>query len=158
MLLLIRDWKELQSEVERVRTELENNGNKEHNSHQQPIKSFGKIIAGVKGPFGIITLIAIIAAVGVLAYTNTNQPKRINSRKESSPTISPKKSSVKGIIVSGKKIPLSEIYVGAGSDCDSPHYHALNHKAAKTLDGTFVSDPGGCGFGKVKDVAVVDIE
>jgi len=48
--------------------------------------------------------------------------------------------------------------VGHGPDCDSPHYHGLSEVSVKTTDGSLMTDPGGCGFGKVKDVSVIDVQ
>jgi len=148
LLLLIKSWKELRNEVERVKTELEHK-----NTQQGQVKSFGKIIAGAKGPFGVITIVALVIAGGIFYY-NSHQKNQVTPQVAGSTT----NRSIQGIIAEGKKIPLSEIYIGHGTDCDSPHFHAKNHMTARALDGTIVSDPGGCGFGKAKDVAVVDIQ
>ena len=65
------------------------------------------------------------------------------------------------IIVRGKKVPLAQVHVGTGPECDSeanqiPHYHA-NAGSVTALDGAVLSDPGGCGYGKVRDIPVEEV-
>lgn len=71
------------------------------------------------------------------------------------------KEKIKVIIVHGKKVPLAQVHVGTGPECDSeanqiPHYHA-NAGSVTALDGAVLSDPGGCGYGKVRDVPVEEV-
>jgi hypothetical protein len=68
---------------------------------------------------------------------------------------------IKVIVVNGKKVPLEQVHVGKGPECDSeqnqlPHYHA-NAGSVTALDGTVTPDPGGCGYGKVRDVPVEEV-
>ena len=70
LLFFIRSFKELQSEIARVRSELADRN--ESKSSQEQMASFGKIAAFSKGPFGIITLGAILAA-GIFIYLGNNQ-------------------------------------------------------------------------------------
>lgn len=69
---------------------------------------------------------------------------------------------IKVIIVQGKKVPIAQVHVGKGPEClfengkEAPHYHA-NQGEVTALDGTVLKDPGGCGYGKVKDVPVEDV-
>lgn len=58
-LLLLQFWKDLKSEVERVKNELE----KAQQSGGSHVGAFGKILGLAKGPLGIITLIAVVAVV-----------------------------------------------------------------------------------------------
>ncbi|GEM_PF-2531928 len=153
LLFFIKNLNELKSEIARVEKELETA--QQNNSSRQQAMSSGKIIHFAKGPFGIVTLVAVVI-VGIVIFTNSIKTKQNETIKPT--TVVAPQVAVKGIIVNGKKIPLSEIYVGTGNDCDSSHYHALNHVAVKALDGSTVSDPGGCGFGRVRDVSVVDIQ
>ncbi len=72
------------------------------------------------------------------------------------------KEKIKVIVVRGKKVPLSQVHVGKGPECDSeanqiPHYHA-NLSSVTALDGTVIPDPGGCGYGKVQQVPVEEVE
>jgi len=72
------------------------------------------------------------------------------------------KEKVKVIISGGKKIPISQVHVGKGPECDSeanqiPHYHA-NAGSVTALDGAVIPDPGGCGYGKVPQVPVEEVE
>ncbi|QQG38292.1 MAG: hypothetical protein HYS26_01955 [Candidatus Kaiserbacteria bacterium] len=72
------------------------------------------------------------------------------------------KEKIKVIVVLGRKIPLSQVHVGKGSDCteggkEMPHYHA-NDGSATALDGTVVQDNDGCGYGMVKNIPVEDAE
>ena len=124
------------------------------------IASTGRIVAVAKGPFGIITLSAILI-VGVLTVISsqdeTKEVPKVPSQvlSEMSDDNSNK---IQVIIVDTKKIPLSEVRVVSGPDCDSDHYHAVNHISVKALDGSIVLDPESCGFGKVKETEIVDIE
>jgi hypothetical protein len=73
------------------------------------------------------------------------------------------KTKIKVIVVGTKKIPLSEVHVGKGPECDSelnqiPHWHANSPAGAKAIDGSIVTDPGGCGYGKVQNVPVEEVE
>ncbi len=150
-LFLFQSLKDLQGEIKRVQNELENNSS--YRSPQEQVRRFGRLITGAKGAFGVVTIIAV-AIVGFMIITNIHQTKPAEKQVAGAAT---GKTSIKGIIVNGKKIPLGALYIGYGPDCDSPHYHAINEKA-QALDGSIVQDPGGCGFGRVKDVAVVDIQ
>ncbi|MEK7649859.1 MAG: hypothetical protein AAB367_02790 [Patescibacteria group bacterium] len=68
LLLLIRFWKDLGSEIKRVEAELNTPGGE----HALSQKSFwGKIFAAAKGPMGIITIVAVGAAV-TLQATSVN--------------------------------------------------------------------------------------
>ncbi len=63
------------------------------------------------------------------------------------------------ILFGDKQIPLSELHIGQAHipHCDSPHYHAITGRVT-ALDGTVLQDPGDCGFGKVKDVKIIEVE
>lgn len=163
LLLFIQSWRQLQGEVQRVQHELESNDQKDaknSRSSQQQIVHVAKIIKYAKGPFGIITLAAVVI-VGVSLFLNSKN----SSIKTSTPVLSPTQAipthgpKIQVIIFNGKQIPLSQLYIGHVHlpNCDSPHYHAING-IATALDGTVLQDPGNCGFGKVKDVPVVDVE
>lgn len=144
LLLFIRFWKDLKSEVERVKLELER-------GNQTGKQDMGKITAFAKGPFGIITVLAIIIVVGTSIFLS-------GSSKDQTETPTPAKPKIKVIEFQGKKIALTELTVGVGPECDQePHYHAKDHNLAKALDGTLVSDPGGCGYGKVSQVRVLEM-
>ncbi len=149
LLLFIRTWKQLASEVERVRAEVEKMGEQE--SVKEKATSVSKLVGLAKGPFGIITVIALLIAGGFIL---------INGQRSSVPTQrvtslpSPPKTKV--IIFNDKKIPVSGLRVGEGPECEGPHYHANDGTATRSLDGSLVPDPGGCGYGKVSEVEVVE--
>jgi hypothetical protein len=70
---------------------------------------------------------------------------------------------IKAIQYNGKYIPLSEVHVGKGDHYDSKedsyaHYHSNNGSFSLATDGSKVPDNTGCGYGKVKDTPVVDIQ
>ncbi len=145
LLLLIRSWNDLKSEVERAKTEFENNKN------QTQTESFSKLLLKAKGPLGIITIAAVIL-VGAFVFLNSPKEDKVVLEESNKETI-------KVIIVNDKKIPLDNLVIGIGAECsNSEHYHAKDHISAKALDGTTVTDPGGCGFGKVKETQIVEIE
>jgi hypothetical protein len=155
LLLLIQSWTQLKNEVERVRAEL--GQTPQNNSLGENAVHTGKIIKFAKGPFGIITLAAVIIVASslVLNRSKNSQPKIINNAntQTTAPT-----SAVKYIIFSGKKLPVNQLHIGNGPDCAGggvPHYHALNESYVTALDGTQVPDPGVCGYGKVSEVQVI---
>src|SRR3990167_8821424 len=65
ILLFIKHWKDLRNELSRIKGELDEYKGQEK-SVQQQITSFGKIGAFAKGPFGIITLAALIVATSLV--------------------------------------------------------------------------------------------
>ncbi|SRR5258706_3781776 len=149
ILLFIKYWKELKGEVARVRGEMEKvQGEKEH-THIGEAKGIGRILAWAKGPFGLITLAALVIIFGSMLLTQRKSEPQNPGTKTSN--------TIKVIQFSGKSIPLSAVYIGNGSDCSAPHYHALDHVSVTATDGTKVADPGGCGFGKVSEVQVIEI-
>ena len=154
LVFFINSLKDLKSEINRVEKEFAHANKNARSSSQNQLNSWGKIIGFAKGPFGMITLIAVVI-VGSMVLINGGKSSKI---ERAAPNPDSQKSTIKAIEFRGKIIPLSEVALRNGSDCDSKHYHALDHIAAKALDGTIVSDPGGCGFGKVKDVQVVEVK
>lgn len=160
-LLFIRSWKQLQSEVERIRNEFNQMQQNQNQSLSEKAQTTGKIITFAKGPFGLITIAAIILVV--VSFTLFDKPSNDLQVVDSSTRPTVQKFSIQAIVVDDKKIPLSEVRVGQGPECGSAenpleHYHAINGTAAKATDGTLVPDPGGCGYGKVAEVAIIDIE
>lgn len=179
ILLLIRSWRELQSEIERIKRKLDAKSREE----QTGAETTGQIAAFAKGPFGLITLAAIIivAAWGLLGQRQP-QTTVLTGTTVSSPSLSPSpspapaptptpspspattpKPKTKVIVFEGKKIPLTELVTASGPECtnspqEAPHYHAKNPQAARALDGTVVADPGGCGYGKVTQVPIEEVE
>ncbi len=148
LLLFLKNWKELKLEVARVKGELEKA------DHQGKIKSTTNIAAFAKGPFGIITLAAVLIA-SFLLYQTKNNPKG-KEPPPPTPAVS-EKPKIKVIEFQGKSIPLTEFALRTGPDCDSPHYHAANHVSVKAMDGSIISDPGACAFGRAKDVIIKEV-
>lgn len=151
LIFFINSINNLKSEIKRVQTEL--------NKTDTSSNSFDKIVYGAKGPFGIITIVAVMI-VGISLFV---MPKNNTARQHSlvpTPAVQTGRTNMKIIIFNGKSIPVTEFYIGHGPDCGGggvPHYHAPNETTVKALDGTILQDPGGCGFGKVKDTQVVEI-
>ena len=68
------------------------------------------------------------------------------------------KGKIKVIVFRNKYVPLASVHVGKGPECDGePHYHA-NTGSVTALDGTVFTDPDGCGYGKVKEVPVEEVQ
>ncbi|MBI2621171.1 MAG: hypothetical protein HYW63_00805 [Candidatus Levybacteria bacterium] len=154
LLAFIRYWKDLTSEVERVRNELSSQNNQ---SPSQQVSAFGKIVKLAKGPFGAVT-IAAVAIVAVLGFINFQKPPETvqNQAIDESP-----KQKIQVIVVDDKKIPLSEVRSATGSECEGKaHYHARENGVAVAIDGTQVVDPNptSCGYGKVEEVKIEEIE
>ncbi|MBI3379629.1 hypothetical protein HY029_02620 [Candidatus Gottesmanbacteria bacterium] len=154
LLVFLHSWKQLRSEVNRVKNELDNFGKQKTTTEQ--VTSIGRIITLAKGPFGIVTLAAIIIVGGTVFLTrNKTQNTTTNI------SVSPTKEKIKVLVFVDKKIPLTEVQVRTGPDCTVnnaaiSHYHALNHIAAKDVNGNTISDPGGCGFGKASETVIED--
>lgn len=147
IILFIKNFKLLKSEVERVKGELTKNNAGQTNA-------FIKIFALAKGPAGIITALALVIAFGLIAFGNFS--KKPNPQlPQATPT---PKQTIEGINYNGKQLPLTQLRIGTGSDCDSPHYHAKNEVSAQATDGSQIKDPGGCGFGKLKDTPTLQIQ
>lgn len=169
LLWFIKNWKQLKGEVERVKGELEELDSKgEGKTAQQQISNLTKLVAFAKGPLGIITIVAILAVLS-LAFLNSQKASKvpvIPIQDSDDLIVLPTKSDkpkISVIIVDGKQIPLSETKIGQGPECMSgqiqaSHYHAKDGVAAKALDGSTVADQGGCGYGKVEEVKVVEVE
>lgn len=73
LLFLITSWKGLKSEVARVQKLLGQPGAHGKMTSQENLATFGKLAATSKGPFGLITALAvvIVGAGAVLAYLNS---------------------------------------------------------------------------------------
>lgn len=151
LILFLKTWKDLRGEVKRVKAELESG-----QTGLDQVSSFAKIAAYAKGPFGIITIAAILIAVTLLIINNNKAKPGIENNVTQS-TNSPK-TKIQVIEFQSKKIPLTEVEVREGPDCNAPHYHALDHTSAKALDGSIVTDPGSCAFGKASEVQILEIE
>lgn len=162
LLLLINSYRELSTETKRIKAELENN----NSSSSDKLESAGKIIAFAKGPFGLITLVAIIIVGASIFFAGQgDNNKTIQTKTEVLPaqTTPSAKPKIQVIIFNGKKLPLKDLHVGLGAECtnfgkEAEHFHALHDNVVKSLDGELVSDPGGCGFGKVNETEIVEIE
>ncbi len=159
LLFLIRSFKDLKSELARIRSEFESN-EKQKDSVDKNLTSASKIVVLAKGPFGLVTIAALAIITVSLVFKG-----RPNSKPADfvSPKVTPSGQIIKVIIFDDKKIALSELITGAGPEClsnnkQASHYHAINHTQAKALDGTLVFDPGGCGFGKVDEVEIVETQ
>lgn len=155
IMTLIRFWKDLTLEVERVKQELQENKGTEKEGKK--IESFSRIAKFAKGPFGIITIAAVViaAVVGVLGLQKTPS-QEINIDKVNETSTEQK---IKVIVVGDKRIPLTEVHTGIGTECENQeHYHANTNNMAMAVDGTNVSDPGGCGYGKVEEIKIEEVE
>jgi hypothetical protein len=155
ILLLIKYWKGLEDEVARVKNEL--------SSNQGNVQKTGRLIRFVKGPFGIVTILAVVIVAGSV-FINANKSNR-QAVSEQTPEAVGRTSAakIKVIDVNGKKIPLDALTTGIGPECltgskEAYHYHAKDHTSAKSTDGSTVTDPGGCGFGKVDEVKIEEIK
>ncbi len=159
LLWFIKNWKSLQSEVERVQKELDQ---KSKTADQKMAKGW-KIISTTKGPLGIITIIAVIIVGFSLLKGNEKKSTSLQEDTAIPQQQSTTKEKIKVILFDGKQIPLTELITGQGPDClddtnQAPHYHAKDHISAKALDGAMAVDPGGCGFGKVQETKIIEVE
>ncbi len=146
LLFFIHTIKDVQSEIQRVDNTFAKN--------QENITTAGQLLKYAKGPFGLITLAALVIVIGIQLFNHKTASVN-NNQQIISPTGIQKMIQI--ISYNGKQLPLSGLYIGYGADCDSPHYHATGEQVT-ALDGTIVKDPGGCGFGRVKDVQVTTVQ
>lgn len=154
LLFLIQSWTQLKGEVQRVRNELEQTSR--HNSVEENVIHAGKIIKFAKGPYGLITLAAIIIVGFSLLSGPKNPLPPTHQTSMTTPTVSQHITTY--ILFNNKKIPLTELIVKNGPDCGGggiPHYHAANEPYVTALDGTKIRDPGSCAFGKVSETKVL---
>lgn len=151
LLLFISSYKNLKSEIQRIESELAQASQSSEKSIDPQLRAWGRIVGFSKGPFGIITIAALI----ILATLTVMSVKRPQTQKSIHPSVR-QGATLQVITYNGKQIPLSQLYVGTGPDCDSPHYHANNGKVT-TLDGLVIPDPEGCGYGKLKDIRVTEV-
>jgi len=154
LILFIRNFQELRNEVERIKNQLNNQQTQGNTSN------IGKILIKARGPFGIITIIAI-ASVVILTYVAKNSETSQSTESKNPDTQTQVRTinqKMKVITFNGKKIPLTEIQVSTGPDCNANHYHAVDHTKVKALDNSIINDPGSCGFGKVNETLVEDYE
>lgn len=156
LIFLINSWRQLEGEVKRISLEFEN-FKSDNTSSEDKITSAGRMASSIKGPFGLITIGAIIV-VGMSIFFVKNNTEVLPL--QTTPRAATK---IQVIIFNGKKLPLTELHIGQGPECMSlrtevDHYHALRSDTVKALDGTFVEDPGGCGFGKVEETEIVEVE
>lgn len=176
LLWFINSIKELKNEVERIKKELE----QQERGEQTGAETTAQIAAAAKGPFGLLTIAAIIAVGGfilVKGKTSQSQPAiaptptvvaTATPTPIPTPTPSPQtspspKAKIKVINYNVKQIPLDQLEVRTGPDCtnspqEAPHYHAKNNQYVRATDGTVIQDPGGCAFGRQSEVQVVEIE
>lgn len=155
LLLFIKYWKQLKSEIKRVKMEIEKMEDGPP-AGESKVEGGSRIAAAAKGPFGIVTIIAVVAVL-FFANKQSEKPKQNNLAIPTISTILPSKTTIKALEFQGKRIPLSELALRSGPDCDAPHYHALNHVSVKTIDGETIQDPGACAFGREKEVKVIEV-
>lgn len=178
ILLFLKTLKELRAEIERVGDQID----AQEKGEQTGAESLAKTLGFAKGPFGIITIAAIVAVgAWVLTRGNTSQSQRMTAQPSAiitsspspmvtptpTPEVSPKqspaqKSTVQVINYGSKQIPLSELEVKTGPDCtnsptEAAHYHARNGQSVRAADGSVIADPGACGFGKVSEVEIYEV-
>lgn len=150
LLLFLNSWRDLKTEIERVKLEL----NFKEKSTSQQLTGVAKLVKFAKGPFGILTIVAVIIIIlSSIFLSKSEKPGKPSLIIQSSPNTA----TVKAIVVNGKTIRLTQVKETTGPECDqAPHYHAKNGTTVTATDGTTVTDPGNCGFGKVSEVEVVD--
>lgn len=161
ILIFIKTWKDLKGEVTRVQKELD--VQKQTEKIQSNPENWLKIISHAKGPFGAITITAVVIVAGaaLLRAQNANKNSSVVTAlptQAAMPTTSVLK--IQAIKVGEKTVALSELITGQGPECltgakETVHYHAKDHNASHTTDGSLISDPGGCGYGKVEEVEIV---
>ncbi|MEK7509104.1 MAG: hypothetical protein AAB605_00140 [Patescibacteria group bacterium] len=111
LLLFIRTWKEVQSEVARVQAELGNQGDVQ--APTQHISAWGRIFNFAKGPFGIVTAVVV---VGVVAMQQTAVQVTIENHGCGTMYVS---GSVP-IALPGLKLPKEPIASGGSAEVELP--------------------------------------
>lgn len=157
IIFFIKTYKDLAAEIERTGGEFEG-GDKNQNEGQ--VTTLSKILSGAKGPFGLVTLAAIVIVAG-LFFINSKKGSGNGQTQLVADSPLPQSAplaKLQIIIYKDKQIPLSELREATGPDCDGPHYHAKNQAWVKALDGTTIADPGACAFGKTGEVKVLEVD
>ncbi len=158
LLFFITTLKDLKSEIKRIDAEFTKANQNGHPSIQHQLTAWGRVVGFAKGPFGIVTFVAlVIFGFLLLRGYKTQGTSVVATSAIISPTTTSKDSlTIQVITYNGKQIPLNQLYVGHGPDCDSPHYHATAGRVT-ALDGTVIPDPGNCAYGKLKNVQVTKV-
>lgn len=88
LLLFFRYWKQLRSEVKRVKKELKSQQSSPHPPVVKKASTFTKIMASAKGPLGLITALAVgLAAAGLYLSANS---VRVTITNQNCQTINPR--------------------------------------------------------------------
>ena len=162
LLLFLKYYRELKSEVIRLKNEYQNlQKNAKEKNLSESSESFSRILLKAKGPFGLITLAVAIILAGVLLLPKKDKQsptQNIIQNIEISP-----KHKIKAIKFQENYIPLDQLRIEIGLECTTSgeqkkHYHAQTGSTVTATDGTVLVDPGGCGFGKTDDITVLEIE
>ena len=160
ILLFIKTWKDLKGEVARVQKEL--NAKQGGETRQSSVDRFVKIASTAKGPFGIITIAAVIFIGATLLIGGQYNSKNTTTNESTTAPITPTNTAqkIQAIKVGEKTVILTKLISGQGQECltgnkEAVHYHAKDHTSARATDGSMINDPGGCGFGKVDDVEII---
>ncbi|OGV93527.1 hypothetical protein A3B57_00065 [Microgenomates group bacterium RIFCSPLOWO2_01_FULL_47_10] len=113
LLLFLKGWKDLKSEVDRVKTELESQAGQPKSAQAA---SAGRIAAFAKGPFGVLTAAAAIIAAGLI-YLDRNAVEII-IRNNGCQTINP--SAYGSVRLPGLKLPNQSIVNGGQTTASIP--------------------------------------
>ncbi|KKW12938.1 MAG: hypothetical protein UY48_C0007G0027 [Candidatus Gottesmanbacteria bacterium GW2011_GWB1_49_7] len=144
LLLLIKFWNDLKSEISRVEAEFE----KHESQGQSATRTGGNIMATARGPLGIITAIAVVIVISGIVKNQGKTPE----------STQPAGNTIRVLMIQGKQVPLDQVHAVVGPECDkASHYHAKNSEVVTATDGTTIPDPGGCGYGKEADLTVVEV-
>lgn len=150
LLLFIRRWKNLKKEVKRFQGAVESG--QEDMSNEARAETFGRKAMSVKGITGALALVVLgVVLVGSALNGDADTPQ------DAAPTPS---ETIEVLVFDGHEIPLSEVKVVTGLECDGqPHYHIVEGFTVTALDGEQLEDPNpaGCGFGVEGEVEVISV-
>lgn len=161
LLLVIKRWKVLRGEVKRVRGEWE--GMSESENKVEKLERMGRVVAKAKGTMGVITVVAVaVVAVMVVKERSGTEMTKIEEPETVIPAgVEVEVGRMEVLEYGDKRIPLSQVRAVIGPECDGEeHYHPVGRAEVEATDGELVADPdpGGCGFGKVSETRVIEVE
>jgi hypothetical protein len=155
LLLLLKRWKRLRTEVARVKKELQRESKTSQDNLSQVTEKGVRIGAKAKGLFGLLTVVAVVIAVG-LNIAETKKREQTDSSK-----LNQGQEMIEVIRYRDWQIPVTELHDGIGREClldgqPQHHFHPSNQVSVITIEGEELSDPdpGGCGFGMVESFKV----
>lgn len=131
LLLLIGLWKDLRSEIKRIKDIHQSSHTSDKPSFNTQVTAFGKVIALAKGPFGLITGAAIVIVGAGIILNNLNVTTDIIIKNQGCAPISPV--AKLPISIPGIKLPKEIIPNGSSGQATVPSISVVIDGSQKRL-------------------------